>query len=130
MFGWQGGPCRHWMSLIATGGRLAADRVAAGKPVRTTSPSPVSLQADGHLYKRTRDEATAALRDAERLLATATGSSTVSAAIGAPDPVEAFETADLATRRAVVNFFLTVRLHPGRRGCRTFDPATVTVEWK
>lgn len=85
---------------------------------------------DGHLYKRTRDEATAALRDAERLLATATGSSTVSAAIGAPDPLEAFKTADLATRRAVVHFFLTVRLHRGRRGSRAFDPASVTVEWK
>lgn len=85
---------------------------------------------DGPLYMRTRDEAAAALRDAERLLAAATGSSAASETIGAPDPVEAFKTADLATRRAVVNFFLIVRLHRGRRGCKTFDPATVDVTWK
>lgn len=85
---------------------------------------------DGPLYKVTRDEAAAALRAAEDALANLTTSSAVAPVLRAPDPVGAYRTAGLATRRAVLDFFMVVRLRPGHRYSRTFDAATVDIEWR
>ena len=85
---------------------------------------------DGPLYKRTRDEARAALRTAEEALAAVSSGTAAAAVIGAPDPAEAYRSADLMTKRAVLEFFMVVRLRPGHRYSRMFDPETVYVEWK
>ena len=85
---------------------------------------------DGAMYKRTRDEARAALRVAEDTLANLTASSAAVAVVGAPDPAVAYTDADLTTRRAVLNLLMTVRLAKGTKYSRTFDPETVKIAWK
>jgi DNA invertase Pin-like site-specific DNA recombinase len=85
---------------------------------------------DGALYKTTRDEAVAALRAAEDALANLTTGSAVRPVLGAPDPATAYESSDLATRRAVLDFLMVVKLRPGHRYSRTFDPETVAISWR
>lgn len=85
---------------------------------------------DGPLYKATRDAARRALRDAEDALAGLSRASATSSVIGAPDPAAAYADADLMTRRAVLDLLLVVRLLPGHRYSRTFDPETVAVQWR
>lgn len=80
--------------------------------------------------KRKRDGARTALRAAEDALANATSRSLVGSVLGAPDPVAAYDAGDLATKRAVIDFFMTVRLYPGHRYTRTFDPETVKIRWR
>lgn len=85
---------------------------------------------EGPLYKTTRDAARTALRQAEDVLADLTSASPAAAVIGAPDPVAAYTEADLMGRRGVLDLLMTVRLLPGTRYLRTFDPETVQIEWK
>lgn len=85
---------------------------------------------DGALYKNIRAEAGAALAAAEHSLVAATSTAPTTSVLAADDPVAAFVNGDLATRRAVIDFFATVRLHEGHRYSRTFDPTTITVEPK
>ncbi|MNW69074.1 hypothetical protein D3C74_479980 [compost metagenome] len=47
--------------------------------------------------------------------------------LDAKDPVEAFDDADLMIKRRVIDFFMTITLHPHPRGKKTFDPATVQI---
>ena len=85
---------------------------------------------EGPLYKTTRDAARTALRQAEDALADLTSASPAAAVIGAPDPVQAYADADLMGRRGVLDLLMTVRLLPGTRYSRTFDPETVQIEWR
>lgn len=82
---------------------------------------------DGAHLKRTRDREGAAVAalEAERIRLTA--GSSASPILGAEDPVAAFNHADLATQRAVVDVLCTVRLHPHPRGRKAFDPDTVEI---
>jgi DNA invertase Pin-like site-specific DNA recombinase len=80
--------------------------------------------------KATRDAARVALRQAEDGLAAVSRSTASSSVIGAADPAAAYDGADLATRRAVLDLLMTVRLLPGHRYSRTFDPDTVDIRWK
>lgn len=77
--------------------------------------------------KRIRDAAEGVIQtlDAERLRLTA--STATGAALGAEDPVEAFETADLATKRGVIDTLFEVRLFPQPQGRKGFDDATVVI---
>ena len=50
--------------------------------------------------------------------------------LAAPDPCEAFRSADLTARRSVIDTLMTVRLHPGHRYSRRFDPSTISITWK
>ena len=43
---------------------------------------------------------------------------------------EAFDTASLMIRRRVIDALLDVRLKPGKRGSKTFDPDSVILTWK
>lgn len=85
---------------------------------------------DGPLYKVTRDEASAALRAAEDALAAIASGSAAASVLGSPDPASAYTESDLMTRRAVLDLLATVRLYPGHRYSRTFDPETVSVRPK
>ena len=44
--------------------------------------------------------------------------------------MEAFDAASLMVRRRVIDALLDVRLKPGKRGCKTFDPDSVILTWK
>ncbi|HWJ65367.1 MAG TPA: recombinase family protein [Nocardioides sp.] len=80
--------------------------------------------------KSTREGARTALRAAEDALANLSRSSSAASVIGSPDPAGAYLASDLTARRAVLDFFVTVRLRPGHRYSRAFDPETVEIEWR
>lgn len=48
----------------------------------------------------------------------------------APDPAAAFLAASLMTRRATVDFLMSVTLRPTPRGSRTFHPESIEITWK
>ncbi len=50
--------------------------------------------------------------------------------IRAGDLVTAWEACDLDRKRAVIDNLMTVKLHAPGRGKRTFDPETITIDWK
>jgi len=85
---------------------------------------------DGPRYKAARDKGEADLRRAQAALAALQASSDAAPVLTAPDPAQAFLVAPLAVRRAVVDLLVTVALGRAGRGSRTFDPDTVTIEWK
>jgi hypothetical protein len=85
---------------------------------------------EGADLKATRDDARAAIRAAEDALANITTRTPATAVLLAEDPCEAYVGADLMTKRTVVDMLLTIRLLPGHRYSRTFDPETVKIEWK
>ncbi|WPB91129.1 recombinase family protein [Streptomyces malaysiensis] len=82
---------------------------------------------EGFDLKRIRDRENARIDalEAERRKLTATVG--LSPVLDAKDPVRAFEDADLAIKRRVIDFFVEVRLYPHPRGRKTFDPETVKV---
>jgi site-specific DNA recombinase len=85
---------------------------------------------DGLLYKEIKADAEAEIQrlEAERLSLSA--SPATAAVLTAQEPTEAFDDADLATRRAVIDALTTVHLFPAPRGLKAFDPETVKVEPK
>lgn len=85
---------------------------------------------DGRLYKSSRTDALAAIRAAETTLANITATAPAAGILAAPDPCEAFRSADLTARRSVIDTLMTVRLHPGHRYSRRFDPSTISITWK
>lgn len=50
--------------------------------------------------------------------------------LAGPDPVAAFDHATLGAQREALDALMLVRLHPGRHGSRTFDPASVQITWR
>lgn len=74
---------------------------------------------------RERENAKIVVLEAERTALTAT--TDLGGVLNAESPVAAFDDADLAIQRRVVDFFCTVELLPAPRGRRTFDPETVRV---
>ncbi len=83
---------------------------------------------DGRRYAVATDKALAELGAAESTRARTAGGSGLASVLGAPDPVAAFDSAPLGTRRAILDVLATVTLHPTRRGHK-FDPETVRIEW-
>lgn len=47
-----------------------------------------------------------------------------------PDAERLWEGTSLSRRRAVVDLLMSVRIHPGRRGTKTFDPNLIEITWK
>jgi hypothetical protein len=75
------------------------------------------------------EKITAQLEAARRTQARLSAGSAVAPTLTAPDPVAAFDAAPLGTKRAVLGFFMMVKLAPAPRG-RHFDPATAQIEWR
>lgn len=63
-------------------------------------------------------------------LAAAASSPAVSAVIAAEDVEAAWSALDVDRRRGIIETLLEVTLHSPGRGARTFDPDTVTINWK
>ena len=85
---------------------------------------------DGHRYRTATEKVTAELAEVERRIAEASGTSAAAGVLTAPDPAEAFRSASLMRRRAVVDALVEVTLTKAPRGSRTFDPDTVRIEWR
>ncbi|MEV4164247.1 recombinase family protein [Nonomuraea dietziae] len=82
---------------------------------------------DGSLYKEIKDDAEQAIQflEAERLTLTVGDAS--ASVLRAASPVDAFNHADLAEARAVIDTLCTVRLYPAPRGRKALDPETVKI---
>ncbi|MGM0928824.1 MAG: recombinase family protein [Actinomycetota bacterium] len=85
---------------------------------------------EGFDLKRVRDRENAAIDTLEvERLRLSLGSSHTSV-LGAPDPVVAFDTADLANRRRSIEILCEVRLYPHPRGVKEFNLDSVAVTWR
>jgi site-specific DNA recombinase len=84
---------------------------------------------DARRYKVKTGKLRAELATAEGAQARLLAGSGLAPLLTSPDPVAAFDAAPLGTKRAVLEFFMTVRLLPAPRGRKGFDPETVHVEW-
>lgn len=82
---------------------------------------------DGRRFKTASAKITAELAAAVSAQGRAMSGQGVASTLTAPDPVAKFDGAPLGVRRAVLDFLMTVKLHPGLRG-RKFDPLDGTVE--
>ena len=86
---------------------------------------------DGLRYRTAAERVRAELTATEgKRAALSGGLSGTTSVLGAPDPVEAFDSASLMVRRRVIDALLDVRLKPGKRGSKTFDPDSVILTWK
>jgi DNA invertase Pin-like site-specific DNA recombinase len=84
---------------------------------------------DGRRFKIATEKVLATLKAAELTRARAAAGSGVAATLASADPVRAFDDAPLGIQRAVLDFFMTVRLLPAERGHK-FDPGTVKIDWR
>jgi DNA invertase Pin-like site-specific DNA recombinase len=83
---------------------------------------------DGRRYKIKTAKINAQLASAEAAQQRLAAPSGVGDILAATDPVAAFNRASLGQQRAVIAFFVTVRLYPAPRGRKGLDPATVEIE--
>lgn len=81
----------------------------------------------GHDLKRGRDKEEAKIAALEQERRRLTVNVDLEGVLDATDPVKAFDNADLMIKRRVVDFFMTVTLHPHPRGRKNFDRETVAI---
>jgi hypothetical protein len=55
---------------------------------------------------------------------------TLTPLLTADDVAEEWAVLDVDRKRAIVELLMEISIHPAGRGARTFDPTTVTVEWR
>lgn len=84
---------------------------------------------DGSRFREATEKTTKRLNEATAQLMRLCATDPVARALGALDPVAAFDSATLGVRRTVLDTLLTVSLHRAPRGRKTFDPSTVTIAW-
>lgn len=87
------------------------------------------IEADLYAEIRQHAQSLIAAAESDRLALTATSPAAVDV-MTAGDPVAAFQGADLMSRRAIIDVFCEIRLHPSPRGRRAFDTDTVQVTWR
>ena len=85
---------------------------------------------DGKRYKIAAAKVQTELRQATAAQVRAQGATVGTSMLTAADPVTAFDGASLMVRRAVLDALCEVRLLPGRRGHKLFDPDTVRIDWR
>ncbi|WP_442545187.1 recombinase family protein [Arthrobacter sp. KN11-1C] len=85
---------------------------------------------EGMDLKRIRARENAAIADLEVERLRLVGGSDLKVILGAEDPLVAFDGADVAIKRRIIDYFFTVSLFPHPRGRKAFDPSTVKVEPK
>ena len=123
-----------------------ATRQTSGEASETSGISAAVAEQRGRILRAQRDydaeviegcdlkrvrgpaEARIAELEAERLLRDRDGA--LAPILGTEDTAAAFREAPLEVRRQVIDTLVTVTLHAQPRGCRGFDPASVTVEWR
>lgn len=85
---------------------------------------------DGTLYRRISDRVSAEIQGLQKQrLELATGA-TALPVMAAKSPVQAFDEADLATRRAVISELCDVILHPQMRGRKGLADGSIELVWK
>ncbi|MCP3424824.1 recombinase family protein [Rothia sp. AR01] len=82
---------------------------------------------EGRDLKRIRDRESAYIEALNKERRALTATTDLGGVLDAVDLVKAFDDADLAIKRRVIDFFCEVRLYPAPRGRKVFDPETVKV---
>lgn len=85
---------------------------------------------DGTRFAIATEKVRAELEPVEQQLGALTGNDAAAAIVGADSPAEAYASASLMIRRAVIDSLATVTLLPGVRYSRQFDPDSVVIDWK
>lgn len=65
-----------------------------------------------------------------QMLASLMGMPVINDLAASPDILATWETLDLDRRREVIEFFLSIAIHPAGRGSRSFDPNTLQISLK
>lgn len=86
-----------------------------------------SEMIDGELFAEIKHEADLKIAALEAERVSLSAGTAATEILLASSPVAAFEAADLAARRAVIDLLCEVRLHAAPRGRKTFDPSTVDI---
>ncbi len=84
---------------------------------------------DGKRYASARERVIAELTAVQRNMADADRGSALGELLGSPDPAAKFLASGTMTQRGIVAALATVRLHPGTRYSKVFDPDTVQIDW-
>ncbi|MGP3636902.1 recombinase family protein [Streptomyces sp. 24-1644] len=82
---------------------------------------------EGHDLKRVRDREIAAIAGLEGERRSLALGSDLDSILDSRDPVKAFNDADLAIKRRVIDFFVEVRIYPHPQGKKGFNPDTVKI---
>ncbi|WP_280187212.1 MULTISPECIES: recombinase family protein [Nocardia] len=82
---------------------------------------------DGELFAEIKQETEDKIAALETERIGLTAGTAASEILRAPSPVDAFNDADLAARRAVIELLCEVRLYSAPRGRKTFDPKSVRI---
>ncbi|WP_280256186.1 recombinase family protein [Nocardia abscessus] len=82
---------------------------------------------DGELFAEIKQETEDKIAALETERIGLTAGTAASEILRAPSPVDAFNDADLAARRAVIELLCEVRLYSAPRGRKTFDPKSVHI---
>ncbi|QNK80897.1 recombinase family protein [Nakamurella sp. PAMC28650] len=86
---------------------------------------------DGYRFNVAQEKVQVELNTALAQQIRAMAGASAAATLSAPDPVAAFDAASLGEQRAVLNLFMTVRLHPAKRGVKFHEQQeTVRIEWR
>lgn len=84
---------------------------------------------DGRRYASATDRVKAELVTVQQKMATADRGTALGEFLTCADPAAEFLAAGTMTQRAVIDALATVRLHPGTKYSRVFDPDTVQIDW-
>lgn len=85
---------------------------------------------DGRRYAAAVAKVEARLADVRRRQAALTASDAFAALLESNDPVAAFDAAPLAIQQRIIDGLARITLHPAPRGSRTFQPDSITLEWR
>jgi site-specific DNA recombinase len=85
---------------------------------------------DGNRYKTASDKLKSQLAKLELERAKFVGGFALESVLDKTHPGEAFRTASLSVRRAVIDRMLSIVVLPGTKGVKTFDPSSVVIKWK
>lgn len=109
---------------------IGVHRARIARAERDYDSDDADVQISSRVLNRITEEREAKIRALEEERAKLSNSQVVSRVVDSTDPVRVFDEGDLATRRSTIDALCVVRLHPHPRGRKTFDPETVTIEWR
>ncbi|MGC4960379.1 recombinase family protein [Gordonia sp. DT101] len=106
---------------------IAADIATRQAKIKRATADYDNEIIEGYDLKRVRERENTAIASLETERRALTATTDLGGVLDAEDPVTAFDDADLMIKRRVIDFFVTVKIHPHPRGSKTFNPATVEV---
>lgn len=109
---------------------ISAHRARIARAERDYDSDDDDVRISARVLNRITEEREAKIRVLEEERAKLSSGAAMSLVLGSSNPVQAFDDGDLATRRSTIDALCVVRLHSHPRGRKTFDPETVSIEWR